>query len=352
VARSPRRLGVLGTFVWDSIWYGGTGEASPESREQWGGIAYSLSAASAACPRGWEIVPVARVGADLAENAFGFMESLPGVVPAEGVRVVPEANNRVELRYVDAAERTERLTGGVSAWPLRELAPLVQGLDALFINFISGFELDQRTAREITSIAGIPIYADLHSLFLGAPGPEPRRPRRLPQWKEWLAAFDAVQMNASELALLGPEREDPFEILSELPKLGPRLCLVTTGAEGSRFAAPPELGPPSTWPAGRGDPLLGESPRLGHVPAPSGPLPGDPTGCGDVWGAVAFCGLLGGFDLVSALTRANAAAAAKLALPEIELLQSHLALTLQSRRHPPGDAEIEHPISDAAQTDS
>src|SRR5690606_25873812 len=59
------RLGVLGTLVWDRI-FSRDGRSVPV--EEWGGIAYALAAASAACPRGATIVPLIRVGSDLSER--------------------------------------------------------------------------------------------------------------------------------------------------------------------------------------------------------------------------------------------------------------------------------------------
>src|SRR5690606_30882872 len=69
MTNTPRRLGVLGTFVWDTIWHPGGGG---KPVEQWGGIAYSLAAMAAACPAGWRVEPIARIGADLEDEVFRF----------------------------------------------------------------------------------------------------------------------------------------------------------------------------------------------------------------------------------------------------------------------------------------
>jgi sugar/nucleoside kinase (ribokinase family) len=45
-----------------------------------------------------------------------------------------------------------------------------------------------------------------------------------------------------------------------------------------------------------------------HVPPGLVPRDGDPTGCGDVWGASFFASLLAQQDLETAMRRANAAA--------------------------------------------
>ncbi len=59
------------------------------------------------------------------------------------------------------------MQGGVPGWTWPELGPLVADLDALYINFISGFEMCLGTAQALRRGFAGPIYADLHSLFLG-----------------------------------------------------------------------------------------------------------------------------------------------------------------------------------------
>ena len=61
-----KRVGVIGSFVWDII-HGRDLRTAPI--EEWGGIAYALSAFDAALPDEWGIVPVMKVGSDLAARA-------------------------------------------------------------------------------------------------------------------------------------------------------------------------------------------------------------------------------------------------------------------------------------------
>src|SRR5258705_3851495 len=68
-----QRIGVIGTFVWDVI-HGRDARAVPV--EEWGGITYSLSALDAALPADWEIVPIMKVGHDLAARAREVLSSL------------------------------------------------------------------------------------------------------------------------------------------------------------------------------------------------------------------------------------------------------------------------------------
>ena len=49
--------------------------------------------------------------------------------------------------------------------------------------------------------------------------------------------------------------------------------------------------------------------RSGMAPTEGSEVVGDPTGCGDVWGATFFAQLLGGDQLEPAMTQANGIAA-------------------------------------------
>src|SRR2546426_318939 len=110
-----------------------------------------------------------------------FLRSLRRTLHATRFMEVPEPNNRVTLRYESAERRCEQMAGGVPPWTWPELGPLVHDLDALYVNFISGFEMNLETAQLLRR--GFPqfIYADLHSLFLGKEPDGMRVPRTLPQ---------------------------------------------------------------------------------------------------------------------------------------------------------------------------
>lgn len=309
------RLGIVGTFVWDTIWTLDDVRAG-QPFQTWGGVAYSLAAAAAARPDGWEVVPIVKVGADLADEARRFMAGLPGVDAEHGILVVPEANNRVELRYTDDVRRGERLTGGVSAWTWDELAPRLAGIDALYVNFLSGFEMGLEAAEALRASFDGPIYADLHSLFLGCPGAGVRQMRSLPEWERWAACFHAIQLNEDELGMLGHPA-------ARLLEHGPGLVVVTQGAEGATAAVRAGFpSDPSRWSAW--SPRNGAPTRTTTIQPAGGAVAGDPTGAGDVWGASFFCSLLGGTPLVDAIRRAHGFAGAKMDVRGATGLYAHL----------------------------
>ena len=302
---TSRTVGVLGTLVWDRILTWPDGDTATED---WGGIAYSLAAMVASTPRSWAARPIVKVGSDLADVGRAFLGGLPRVED-RAVVTVPEPNNRVELRYETRDRRTERLTGGVPPWRADELLEATRGCDALFVNFISGFEMDLDTARRLRAHFPGPIYCDLHSLFLGIDPDGTRVPRRLPWAEEWVACFDAIQVNEDELELLC-DPDGPRRGIEDVPGPHTALATVTLGRDGAAFAIRPGGAEgPLAWPAVRGQPVEGVA-RGGRVPLRGEPSAGDPTGCGDVWGAATFGRLLAGDAVEAALRHANRLAAA------------------------------------------
>jgi sugar/nucleoside kinase (ribokinase family) len=289
------RLGVLGSMVWDCIEH-----PDGEPVDRWGGIAYSLAAVSAALPAGWSVRPIIKVGEDLASEAAAFLATLPGLELPGGIRTTPEPNNRVRLRYRNRQHRDEQLTGGVPGWTWSELKPLLEGLDALYVNLISGFELDLETAEQLRPELAGPVYADLHSLVLGVDDSGHRAPVTPEHPDRWVAAFDVVQVNQSELAILAAD-EGPWGWAESMVRVHTPVVLVTLGPDGA-VALARSTGPrPWDEPPGRVQRLDAPVTRVARR--------GDPTGCGDVWGATCFVSLAAGETVAGAVHAANRAAA-------------------------------------------
>jgi sugar/nucleoside kinase (ribokinase family) len=293
-------LGVVGTMVWDTIWRDADA-GSPV--EEWGGIAYALAAADAVAPPDFQVLPIIRLGSDLAEQGSQFLNELSVIHNHDAVSIVDDPNPRVELHYSGQERRCERLRGGVTPWSWPELEARIQDCDALYVNFITGSEFDLPIAQQLRRGFDGPIYADIHSLML-ATGPRgDRSPRQLEQWAEWLACFDAVQLNEAELVAMSLHRGDPWAFAADAVGSDPRLLLVTLGSGGSVFFTTADALPLGDTRVGRS--AEGSRIRTGRVA--SDPVPGgDPTGCGDVWGITTFASLLAGSDLEEAMRRANA----------------------------------------------
>ena len=328
-ARGRKRVGVIGTFVWDVI-HGRQPRAVPV--EEWGGITYALGAFDAALPPDWEIVPIMKVGADLAPRATEFISSLRRMAPDAALVEVPSPNNRVELRYHSAERRTEVVTGGVPGWTWVGLKPLLDTarLDALYVNFLSGWELDLETAQLLRQHFGGPIYCDLHMLVMAVQPTGLRTPRPLPNVAAWCGCFDVLQLNEDEVAMTAP---DPMALSATALAAGVSCLVVTLGRRGAIYFAAagfesladlPPRGGLATAPRG-GTGRLGPA-RTALIPGEAARVTdgGDPTGCGDVWGATYFSRLLAGDKFVDAIRAAHRAGARNVEHRGATGLASHL----------------------------
>ena len=317
-----RRLGVLGTFVWDVI-HGRDVRTAPV--EEWGGVTYTLGALDAALPDEWEIVPIMKVGYDLAPRAAEYLRTLRRIAPDAALVEVPYPNNRVELFYYSSERRSEFLRGGVPGWTWLGLSPLLDGIDALYVNMISGFELDLATAQLLRQHFKGVIWCDLHSLVLAVQPGGLRTMQPLADVDAWCRCFDLVQVNEDELSMMAP---DPMALAALALGNGVRCLHVTLGKRGVVYFAQPDYdglagadgrvslaGGPARAAAraavvgGVGGAALGPV-RTALVPAAVARTDDpDPTGCGDVWGATHFSRLLAGASLSDAIAAAHHAAA-------------------------------------------
>lgn len=300
-----KRLGVMGTMIWDTFVTGRGGLP----REEWGGIGYALAALDAALPPGWEIVPLVKIGADLSARAGEFLRGIAVAQPGARFVEVTGPNPRVTLAYLDDERRCEGLTGGVPPWTWPELGPMVIGLDALYCNFITGYEADLETIRALRHAFKGPIYGDIHSLALGRRPDGTRYYRPVDEALHWLTAFDVVQLNEDEMAQLGGE---PLAIAGKALLHGTRTIVVTLGPRGAVY-------------------FTGDGPvvRTSLVAVEGGALEGDPTGCGDVFGATLAARLLAGQEIEPAIGAANRAARRNVSYRGATGLQQHLRGALQ-----------------------
>ena len=360
------KVGVIGSLVWDLI-HGRDSLAPPT--EEWGGIAYALGGMDASLPANWEIVPLIKVGRDLAPQAAELLKGVTRLARGARCVEVPAPNNRVVLHYQSAERRCERMSGGVPPWTWLELGPMVMDLDAIYLNFISGFELTLGTAQALRQGFRGPIYADLHSLFLGMHHDGIRVLQPLADPGAWFACFDAVQLNEDEMRQLSP---DPLSLSAQALGAGTSLLVVTLGPKGAAYVAAqgfdgwetagrtggqmaaPTVGPGTRGAGGDGQTVGRSTPAPADAPTgqrqPVRPRAGtdrltlrpsdrpirtalipaprvdalDPTGCGDVFGAAACARLLAGDDVEAALAHATALAARNAVLRGAGGLGRHL----------------------------
>jgi hypothetical protein len=320
------RVGIVGSLVWDQI-HGRDPLAPPV--EEWGGIAYALAGLDASLGADWEIVPLIKVGRDLSGEAQQLLRGLTRLAPGARCVEVTAPNNRVVLHYESSERRCERMAGGVPGWTWAELGPMVRDLDAIYLNFISGFELCLGTAQALRHGFSGPIYADLHSLFLGMQQDGIRVLRPLPDAPSWFGCFDCVQLNEDEMQQLTP---DPLALAAQALGTGVSLLAVTLGSRGVAYVAAPGFdGLPERRNDGTTVSTRVPTFQRSNVPAVRTALVAaprvetlDPTGCGDVFGAAAFARLLAGDSVETALQHAATLAARNAAFRGASGLARHL----------------------------
>jgi hypothetical protein len=235
------------------------------------------------------------------------MSSLERIAPDAALIGVPYPNYRVELRYYSDERRSEVLTGGIPGWNWLGLKPVLDAakLDALYVNFLSGWELDLETMLLLRQYFAGPIYCDLHMLAWAVQPGGLRTLRPIPNVREWCGCFDLLQVNEDEMTMLAP---DPMALAATALHAGVRSLSVTLGKRGAVYFAAPDFeridGSART---------AAITPSLGPVRTalvPANAVEGiDPTGCGDVWGATYFSRLLAGDNLDAAIQAAHRAAA-------------------------------------------
>ena len=89
--RTQKKLGVLGTLVWDRILFD---DGRLEPVEEWGGISYTLEALSVVLPPEWVIKPLLKLGSDFSDKAEDYVGSIPRVETGDGVQEVPAPTTR------------------------------------------------------------------------------------------------------------------------------------------------------------------------------------------------------------------------------------------------------------------
>ncbi len=195
-------------------------------------------------------------------------------------------------------------------------------LDALYVNFISGYEMTLATAQFLRRGFGKLIYADLHSLFLGKESDGTRVLQPLVDAPAWFGCVDVAQLNEAEMQQLG---DDPLAAAAAALAQGCHTLLVTLGARGAAYFVGSQDGrmgqPGAPIRSGRVAPD-----RSDRAPAEGG----DPTGCGDVFGATVVASLLAGTPLADALQLATRMAARNVTYRGATGLRDHLLGKLTS----------------------
>ena len=261
-----------------------------------GGVLFSaLALAALARPLGLDVIPICRIGRDIADATLALLAA--GGCRLDGVRVVDGTTQHSIITFTGPNERWERVEGSLPSLGPGDLAPW-RSARLFAVNFITGNELDLATFRWLREEYDGPIVVDYHTLAL-ATLPDGRRvPRRRDDWAAWIERATVVQMNEQEAgALAGRPLTDMAgwrAFACQLLLLGPAAAIITRGDRGAIGVERP-----------RGN---GRRFASYHVPAELPPKIVDTVGCGDVFLAALAAGWARWGTLEPALRLATRAA--------------------------------------------
>ena len=174
------------------------------------------------------------------------------------------------------------------------------------------------------------MYADLHMLAWAVQPDGLRTLRPISNVREWCGCFDVLQVNEDEMRMLAA---DPMALAATALHAGVRCLVVTLAKRGAVYFAAADfdrldvrrresLRPFESLASDVG-PM-----RTSIVPADHIVDGGDPTGCGDVWGATYFSRLLAGDNFGDAILAAHRAAARNVGHRGASGLSDHLRGTI------------------------
>ncbi len=188
---------------------------------QLGGILYSYAVAErliASLGLNVEVIPLSFISIADADLLQPFFSSLHHFNFSFAPRTYDHLSNRVKLLYKTDSSRTEYCASILPELTAEHLpAALLQSLDGIFINMISGFDITLPTLQHIRSNTDAYIHLDTHALILGELSSDSEKPRKVSgvkEWRQWLSNVDSLQCNEMEADWLGvPDTTTEMELL-------------------------------------------------------------------------------------------------------------------------------------------
>lgn len=194
---------------------------------------------------------------------------------------------KVHLRFEPGKERCEKYENITAKLPVNIDNP--NRFDGIYINMITGFDIDINDLERLRKNYNGPIYIDIHTLTRGLDDDLGRHFRKIPGFGRWAAAVDFLQCNEHEIAMTG-DAEDEAGLAENILRLGPKFVIVTKGERGATL-----------W-TSTGNELSGFSRIADSFDSVNN------VGCGDVFGSVFFYFYVSNSDVYTAMQYAAAAA--------------------------------------------
>lgn len=288
----PKTLAVLGAFIRDTII-----TLDQQHIESIGGLYHSVAYLASLAAPDTTLHPLCYVGDDFYDSVVLALSALGPHVKFDCMRRVSQPNTAVTLIYRSAEGRDEVTTPPMAAINQRDVEAVAEH-DAALVNLITGEDIALEALQQLKALRNMGlVYLDFHSLALGINEHGGRYYRAIPEWREWVAACDILQVNEMEAATLAGSRVALGD--EQLIKFGRGLVAENLSACNITLA-------------GRGSLLFhraGEMIVHEHIPPPRRVQAVDVIGCGDAFGAAFLTHFLEHGDHAAAARFANVVAA-------------------------------------------
>lgn len=208
---------------------------------------------------------------NIKQNYFQYVDNVP----------------KIFLTVWDDKERQEQYENFAGKLKLQEIN--FNEYEGIFINMITGFDIDISDMELIRKNFNGLIYLDIHSLSRGVTENNIRNFRKIPDAVKWIQFADVIQANENEILTLS-EMKNEFEIANEILSCGSKILLITKGENGVRL-------------------FTKDKREIYSQFYPSVKIETkNKIGCGDVFGAAFFYSYLKNKNIKDALLLANTAA--------------------------------------------
>ena len=205
------------------------------------------------------------------QEFIGFREKIPAV-------------NLTIHKNRERDERYENITQNLNL-PDKDL----NLFDGIFVNMVTGYDLNLKQAEYIREKFKGTIYFDVHTFSRGYDENGNRNFRRIPGFDKWAKCVDIIQANEEELKTLSG-KSDEREIVRKLLGCGVQQVIITKAEKGVRIYYNQ---------AGELESVFYPAIKIKTV---------NKVGCGDVFGAVYFYNYIRTRNVNKSLQIANVAA--------------------------------------------
>lgn len=267
---------IIGHSVVDRISYKGNEELKP------GGIFYSTLALGYLAEQDDEIF----LCTSMCKKEEYLFKDIYEIVDKEYVQYVDNIPT-VKLNVYDDKERDETYSNIIKnlTLPMNEL----NKFDGIFINMITGFDINLKQIEEVRKEFNGLIYFDVHTFSRGVRDDMKRNFRRIPAFDKWAKNIDILQVNEEEIQTISDNKNE-IDILREMFSYGIEILIVTKAEHGARAYFIEENEIKSIFISAIKVKVLNN------------------VGCGDVFGAVFFYNYIRKADIIDSLRAANFAA--------------------------------------------